>query len=157
MGPLLKCSQFTRGHTLKESCPSQNPSTGHISFPPLSRMMVGLILWRSCAGSHRCCELMSTLLPSCPEDIVSLLSSPDSSSLSAPTSMMVSELWEGVWYRCPCGWVLPQLSSPSESTTVYPFSDEAWGCTNLWEKQQELRGWLYTMSREKRSRFISGT
>lgn len=39
-------------------------------FPLYSRRFPGLILWRSCVGSHSCCEFMSAVVLSQQEDTV---------------------------------------------------------------------------------------
>lgn len=77
---------------------SSSAGVGHYWFLPASRWNV---CWLTCssAGNHSHCEFINSLVLKCPGDPVSLLSTPPSLILSAPSSsVIVPQSWrDGVY------------------------------------------------------------
>lgn len=57
----------------------------HRPFPYHTKMLTGLLLFRSYTGNQTFCEFMSDKVLSCPEDIVSRWTSPASGSYGFST------------------------------------------------------------------------
>ena len=118
--------------------------------------MVGLILCRSCAGSHSCCAFPSAKVLACAEDTVLLLSSPSSGSLALCifSPALVPEPWgwgvietSHLWLSTPQSFFFHSVFFPPNALVNYfAVSGPLFSLSSLPHSFQMLMVSLYSSS-----------
>lgn len=161
---VLEYGQLTRDHIPKENRLTLPWKSSTIKTSSTwadligARMLAGLLLYRSHAGSHGCCEFLGLMMVLSPEKPVSHLSPPRplsltifSSSLPPCSLNLVGGLGEGWGRVCLLyGWALRRHSGHGPFVHIpinqSPLCKDTEDCTNLHTRRYKFRRQFDSMS-----------